>query len=785
MKHVCMLIANTCRFDSRTLREAETLLAAGCRVTILAIWDPGLDRLERHPGYTIHRLRVVTRALPRHPLLLPLKVAEWLARLFLAALRSRPDALHCHNAEPLAAAVAAGALLGKPVVYDCRELTLDRMGYHRLPLPLKWLLAAYEGYFARRCAAVIDVDEARARLLAARYRLALPALVPNYPPLIPLCPSDRLRRELGLPESLPIVLYHGLVRADRGVEELIRAVARLPGAALAILGPGELASARRLVKELGAEDRIKIPGPVEPHLLPTYTAGADLGVLTLHPTCRNNYYAAPSKVYDYLLAGLPVLLSDFPAFRELVARGVGEVVNPTDQEAVSRALEWMLGDPAQLRAMGARGRELAESELNWEQAGHKLLEVYRQVGLFAAGEPPLLMFNQKDLSVPSGETTHIVELARALSQEGRQVTVVSPAVGRYPQPVPFALRYLPAPDRPRWLRLAGYELVVWAWLLSRRALWRGRATIYVRKGVLMLAPLLAARLFGLPSVLEVNGAEEEMARQHGLSRVTVGVLLLLSRLAYRLAGRIITVTPGLAAYIERTGRVPPAKIAVLSNGANTDLFRPQDRPQCCRKVGLDPARRYVCVTGHVAQWHRLDLLVEALPAVVARYPEVSLLLVGKGEAIAGLRQRLQQLGLAGHAVFTGARPFTQVPDYVGAATVCVALATIDRLSPLKLFEYLACGRPVVVSDTVGLAEPVRDTGCGVICKPEPRALAAALLVVLEADEDTRNLLGSLGRAAAVEKYSWRATARRTLALLPGGDGRSEVTREGQASPSRT
>jgi len=382
MKHICMLIANTCQYDSRTLREVHTLVAVGCRVTVLAVWDPGCAEREEHAGYAIRRLKISSRRLPKWGFLLPLKIGEWLLRVWLAALRLRPDALHCHNVEPLMPAVLAGMLLGRPVIYDSREMTLDKTYYHQLPRLLKGLLWLYEYTFTRRCRAIFDVSPERAEIFARRYRLPAPDILPNYPPVAPVDGNKRLHQELGLPEGMPIVLYHGLLRRDRGVLELIRAVATLPEVALVLLGPGEDTEAcRALVNELGCGARVKVPGPVAPHLLPEYTAGADLGALLIKNTCPNNYYAAPTKVYDYLMAGLPVLVSDFPAFRSLVDRGLGRAANPEDVDQIARAIRELLADPAAHEARRRRCRAAAEKELNWEAVAPVLLGAYRRLGV--------------------------------------------------------------------------------------------------------------------------------------------------------------------------------------------------------------------------------------------------------------------------------------------------------------------------------------------------------------------------------------------------------------------
>jgi glycosyltransferase involved in cell wall biosynthesis len=379
----------------------------------------------------------------------------------------------------------------------------------------------------------------------------------------------------------------------------------------------------------------------------------------------------------------------------------------------------------------------------------------------------VLHISQKDLSERHAETVHIIELARALHEAGVPVRAVVPGLGRYPQETPFEITYLPALKHPRLLRLLSYEASLLAHLLVRLRSVR-RAGVYVRKGLLLLSPLLLARLVGGPAVLEVNGTDEDAARQHGLPPAATALLRLLSRGSYALARHIVVVTDTLRDYLAGMG-VPQGKIHVVPNGANTRLFRPLDAEECRRSLGLEAGGRYVCFVGQMAKWQGLDLLLAAAAALAGDFPDLRVLLVGGGEERAGLEAQTERLGLGDRVVFRGPVGFEEVPLYLGAATVCVAPLVVETHSPLKLFEYLACARPVVASDVAGVREVVQGYGCGWLAEPgSAEDLAARLAQGLRAAPEEREAMGRRGREAVVQRHSWDHAARLVMPLLTGG-----------------
>jgi len=375
----------------------------------------------------------------------------------------------------------------------------------------------------------------------------------------------------------------------------------------------------------------------------------------------------------------------------------------------------------------------------------------------------LLHISQKDLGERHAETVHIIELARALHEGGVPVRVVAPALGRYPGAVPFEITYLPVVQRPRLLRLLSYEAVLLAHLLARpRSV---RAGVYVRKGLLLLAPVVLARLSGAPAVLEVNGTDEEAARQHHLPAAAAALLRLLSRGSFALARHVVVVTEALRDDLLALG-VPARKIHVVPNGANTRLFRPMEAQECRRRLGFDPDARYLCFVGQMAKWQGLDVLLDAAARIARDFPDLRVLLVGGGEERSRLAEQAARLGIGERVLFRGPVPFEEVPVYLGAATLCVAPLIVATHSPLKLFEYLACARPVVASNVPGVREVIEAYACGWLAQPgSADDLAAKLAQALCADPAELAAMGQRGREAVLKHHSWDHAARQIAPLL--------------------
>jgi glycosyltransferase involved in cell wall biosynthesis len=243
--------------------------------------------------------------------------------------------------------------------------------------------------------------------------------------------------------------------------------------------------------------------------------------------------------------------------------------------------------------------------------------------------------------------------------------------------------------------------------------------------------------------------------------------------ALNLADKIIAVTPGIKANLERDYNIPGEKIVIVSNGANTSLFKPLDQEICKKELGLDPKLFYICFVGNLAPWQGIEYLVKAAPLILARFPQCRFLIVGDGVMKPELLKLSRELGVENRFIFTGVVAYDHVPFYINASDICVAPFIVARnakigLSPLKLYEYMACKKPVVASDISGVSDVLKASEGGFAVVPEnPSALAEAILKLLESP-DSRIKLGSKGLSYVTENYSWYNVAKQVEGVCKSG-----------------
>ncbi|MDY9926407.1 glycosyltransferase family 4 protein [Methanosarcina sp.] len=253
------------------------------------------------------------------------------------------------------------------------------------------------------------------------------------------------------------------------------------------------------------------------------------------------------------------------------------------------------------------------------------------------------------------------------------------------------------------------------------------------------------------------------------ARLKVSVL----KKALGLSDKIIAVTPGIKANIESAYNIPGKKITVVSNGANTSLFKPLGQGECRNDLGFDPETPYICFVGNLAPWQGVEYLVKAAPSILSGFPECRFLIVGDGVMKNELLNLSKELGVADRFIFTGVVAYDRVPAYINASDICAAPFILARnakigLSPLKLYEYMACGKPVVASAISGVADVLEASEGGIPVSPEnPQALAEAISKLLE-NQELRAKMGSKGLSYVTENYSWHSVAKQVDGVCKSG-----------------
>ncbi len=352
----------------------------------------------------------------------------------------------------------------------------------------------------------------------------------------------------------------------------------------------------------------------------------------------------------------------------------------------------------------------------------------------------LLSVSVEEVTVGSAARTHVFELAAALRRQGALVEVVSPSTDGAARPnLPARLWRIAKTMRRAAGRLSGYDIL---YLRAHPLLWP-------------LARLAKAR--GLYVIQEVNGREADIFVTHRWARPLASLLIFLQRTQYRDATAIVAVTQGLVDWLRHLLGTT-ARIACVSNGVNIDLFAPgAQRP---KEV---PDALYAIFFGGFHPWHGIETMLNAVRH--SAWPQgVKFVLVGDGPEAPIVDAAAIESDLAGRVIRLGTRDHQSLAAIISHSLVSLVIIENRNgkaetgLAPLKLFESLACGVPVIVSDQPGLTELVNSAGCGLIIpERDPGALAHAV-ADLAADAEKLMAMGRAARAEAVTRCSWDAKA---------------------------
>jgi glycosyltransferase involved in cell wall biosynthesis len=339
---------------------------------------------------------------------------------------------------------------------------------------------------------------------------------------------------------------------------------------------------------------------------------------------------------------------------------------------------------------------------------------------------------------------HVNEIVSGMRRRGWEVRLVEP-------PHPRSGR---ADGLRRAVAAASTQLAYWA-----RCGFRPARFVYIRSHFLTLPTALLARAAGSIVVQEVNGPAGDIYDAWPQLRPLARLLACVMHTQYRLADAIVVVTPGLEGHLrDRTGR--RRGYHVIGNGADVDRFHPLGT------AAVADSRPYVVFVGALASWQGIDTILGAVEA--PEWPSaVDLVIAGDGKE----RERIEVATRANSRIrWLGTIPYAESPALVaGSLASLVPMADAPRsrygLSPLKLFEAMACGVPVVASDLPGLGDTVRAHDCGLTFPAgDPGALARSV-AQLAADPARAREMGSRGRDAAVVRYSWDARAGQTEQVL--------------------
>ena len=366
MKRVILSVTEDLYTDQRMDKMSLFLHKKGFDVTLVGRCYGDSPKLAPRP-YKTKRLRLLFR---RGFLF----YAEYQFRLLLYLLFKKCDLLVANDLDTLLPNYLVSKWRKKELVYDSHEYFCGELSVISKPISYK-VWHGIEKHCFPKLKKVITVSQSIVDQYEKEYGIR-PYLVRNIPPA-KTSPVTETRQSLQMPENKTILLLQGAgINEGRGAEELVQSMQYLPDCHLFIVGDGTLIpQLKEMSKKSPLQDKITFVSRQTPEKLFNYTSLADIGICPGKDLGLNAHFSLPNKIFEYIKAGTPMVVTDLPEWRRIVNQyGVGVVAEDVSPEKFAEAVK-KLSDPA-LMSRCRENCRIAAQELTWENEEKVLEEVY-------------------------------------------------------------------------------------------------------------------------------------------------------------------------------------------------------------------------------------------------------------------------------------------------------------------------------------------------------------------------------------------------------------------------
>lgn len=361
--------------ESRLLKETLTIAQKSTveYIYIAALWEEPLNKIEELDSQrVIHRFDLKSRKMSKNLFSQLFKYCEFTYQLIHAYRFKNIKIVNVHSLALLPIGVLFKKLYDIALIYDAHELETEAAGLKGLRKKLAQLT---EKILISYCDQIIVVSESIADEYIQLYPfLEKPLVVLNTPPLQQIEKKNIFRETFDIQKNQTIFLYQGGLSEGRGIEGLLKAFQTSinPNHVIIFMGYGPLTGYIQEAAQLS--NRIFYHPAVSPNILLEYTSSADIGISMIENTCLSYSYCLPNKMFEYIMAGIPVIVSNLYEMAKIVnTYEIGVVAEENSAEGFLEAIkEIEIMDLTLLK----NNIKIVQNLYNWEQQEKILLEAY-------------------------------------------------------------------------------------------------------------------------------------------------------------------------------------------------------------------------------------------------------------------------------------------------------------------------------------------------------------------------------------------------------------------------
>ncbi len=350
--------------DSRVLNLTASLKEAGYSVRVTSFDLFNKDFIEVRGDVSIFKLERKKPSI--------LFYFNFARKLVKELKRSNADIYFAEDIYTLPFTAYYARKKGGKLFYNSRELYAF-LGGHTKKRYLSFLLKSIEKIFIKKCDVVLTTGEMDTEFIKGTYSLSNVITVRNIPAYSAPGNIAGVRNELNIPHDAVLLLYQGVLLNGRGIPKIFRSLVKIPDAHLLILGDGEQReNFKLLARQLGIETRVHFYGMINHNELINYTAAADIALALIENISVSYYYALPNKLFEYIMAGVPVISCDLPQMKKIIEDyNTGVAINAESEDDIYNAMLKMINGREKLKSYRQNCLEAAK-ELNWQKEFEKL-----------------------------------------------------------------------------------------------------------------------------------------------------------------------------------------------------------------------------------------------------------------------------------------------------------------------------------------------------------------------------------------------------------------------------
>ncbi|MCX7875757.1 MAG: glycosyltransferase [Melioribacteraceae bacterium] len=356
-KKICIAFLGNPYHDSRVTNLYNSLIEDGYEVSVISFnWFA--DKISNNKNYIIHEISRKQGSLNFY--------LSFLTKLFSSLIKSKADIFFAEDIYTLPIVVLIAKIKKAKIFYNSREIYSFIGGLRNRPF-LQKIITSIEKYFIKKVDLVLTTGEMDTEFLKNFYSLENVITVRNIPLYQEPKYNFDFRSKFNIPTNYKILLYQGILIDGRGISIILKALQKIHNAVFILLGEGsEKEKFIKEAKELNVYERVSFAGSYPQDELINFTSSADIGLALIENISISYYHALPNKLFEYIMANVPVVSCSLPQMKNIVEKyKVGIVVDLDNVEDVISSINNLINDEKTLIKFKINCKEAAK-ELNWQ-----------------------------------------------------------------------------------------------------------------------------------------------------------------------------------------------------------------------------------------------------------------------------------------------------------------------------------------------------------------------------------------------------------------------------------